>query len=216
MDNQTEYYLLLGDLCDSTGLEGEKAEAVSRILREALAHWSDVCARDLAAGLDLNYGDEFTGLFLRPARIYDIIDGLRTALHGLAGFRFVLAYGRIGAASPLTRQMGGPVFVTANDALKRLKIEGRFAEVAIGHALSDATLTALIEAANTLREEMTDYQFEVFSLLKSGLSQKDIARRLGKFDQSVSDAAKRGHTELVIALDAAIGAQLAVLSMEGH
>lgn len=216
MDNQTDYYLLLGDLRASTELEGERAEAVTRILREELARWSEACADDLVAGLDLNYGDEFAGLFSRPAPVYQIVDALRSALWGLSGFRFVLARGRIGSASAATSQMGGPVFVTANNALRRLKTRGRFAHFETGHPLADQALTALVEAAHTLRGEMTAYQLEVFALLKSGLPQTEIASRLGKFDQSVSDAAKRGHAELVIELDAAIEAQLEALSMERH
>ncbi len=216
MDNRTDYYLLLGDLRGSTALEGEEAETVTQILREQLGRWSLACADDLVAGLDLNYGDEFVGLFVRPARIYEIVDGLRDALSGHAGFRFAVARGRIGSASAQTSQMGGPVFVIANDALKRLKARGRFAQFETGHPVADRSLTALAEAAHTLRGEMTAYQAEVFGLLRAGLAQTEIARRLGKFDQSVSDAAKRGHAELVIELDEAITAQLAALSMERH
>lgn len=216
MDNETNYYLLLGDLQGSTSLEGEAAETVSRILREELERWSAHCGDDLIAGLDLNYGDEFAGLFVRPTHTYEIVDGLRAALSGFASFRFVLARGRIGVASPATSQMGGPVFVLANEALNRLKARGRFACFETGHPAADLALSAMVEAAHTLRAEMTDYQAEVFRMLRTGLARKEIARRLGKFEQSVSDAAKRGHADLTIQLDRAIQAQLEILSTHGH
>jgi len=216
MDNQTDYFLLLGDLAGSTGLSGEGAEAAMATLKVELARWTEHCADELVAGLDLNYGDEFAGLFTSPRRIYEITDGLRDALRGQVAFRFVLARGRIGVASDQTSQMGGPVFVTANDALKRLKIEGRFAQVVSQDPLADQTLTVLIEAAHQLRLEMTDYQYDVFQQLRAGRSQRAIAKALGKFEQSVSDAAKRGHAELVITLDRAIRSNLAALSMDNH
>ncbi|MEM7767093.1 MAG: hypothetical protein AAF253_06355 [Pseudomonadota bacterium] len=208
MDNRADYFLLLADLKRSTDLDAAGSARLFGRLNQALTDWSDACSGDLLAGLDLNYGDEFAGLFVRPNRIYEVVDGVRDALRGYGRFRVAIARGRIGAVSEDTSQMGGPVFKLANDALSSLKSRGQFAQWVLGNPLIDETLSVLTEAGNTLREDMTDYQYRVFQHLRDGTSQREIAAQLGKFEQSVSDAAKRGHADLALQIDQAIDAHL--------
>jgi len=87
----------------------------------------------------------------------------------------------------------------------------------IGDAAVSSALGALTEISNAVLEDMTRYQREVYRLLASGLNQGEIAARLGKYPQSVSDAVKRGHAELVIEASAAISELLFGLpSIENH
>lgn len=45
---------------------------------------------------------------------------------------------------------------------------------------------------------MSDYQRSVFELLVDGLAQKQIAVKLGKYEQSVSDAIQRGKVTYIL------------------
>lgn len=211
MDLQRRYYLLLGDLKQSTRTVEGQAPVAIRKLVETVSELSGTFADELVLDMEVNYGDEFAGLFHRPAALYDVIDRLRHELRGIAGFRVAIAYGRIGHAASTMTQMGGPAFQMANDALIDLKKSDAFARWQIGGELENLTLTALTNAADSFRQNMTDYQYEVFRYLSEGLSQTETARALGKFDQSVSTAAKRGHTDVALALDKTIRQRLAAL-----
>lgn len=201
MDNQSNYYLLLGDLRHSTRLSGTASEVTLEVTRRFLSTWGEQYRDDLVAGLDLNYGDEFVGLFHRPDRIYDIVDGLRHALRGLVDFRFTVCFGRVASLKGSTREMGGPVFKKANERLTWLKTQARFADWQTGHPMVDKTLSLLCETGHIIRRDMTSYQYDVFSLFAAGMVQTEIANRLEKFPQSVSDAISRGHADFLIELD---------------
>lgn len=211
MDLQRRYYLLLGDLKQSTQtVEGQDPVAIGRLV-EAVADLSAAYAGELVQDMEVNYGDEFAGLFHAPDVLYDVIDRLRHELRGIASFRVAIAYGRIGHAARTMTQMGGPAFQMADEALTALKAQDMFADWQVGDALENLTLTAIANAADSFRRNMTDYQYDVFRYLSAGLSQTEIARKLGKFDQSVSTAARRGHADVALALDKTIRERLAAL-----
>ena len=207
-----DYYLLLGDLHGSTRLAPAQSDAAMTTLKQELAHWSAVGRSDLVLPLQVNYGDEFAGLFRTPRLIHDVVAGLRAALHGQVGFRFVAAKGRIGHVSDRLSEVNGEIFKRASEALSRMKSKGRFARWLIASEAENVVLDALSEAAHALRSDLTDYQREVLQHLSMGLSQADIAQALDKLPQSVSDAVRRGHLNVVLELDALIRARLQALA----
>jgi phosphoribosyl-ATP pyrophosphohydrolase len=209
MDNRSNYYLLLADLKASSRFSSEAGEAtMSRLLPE-LEWQNQRAAKDLVYPLEVNYGDEFAGLFLRPALIQSIISEIRDMLRPVAAFRFVVACGRIGYASGTIREMGGPVFETAAIELNRLKKRKAHAAWFISNDATNAALSAMTNAAFSFVDEMTDYQHAVFLLQKAGLSGNEIAEKLGKDSRSVSNAKKTGHAKTVIQLETAMDAMLA-------
>lgn len=209
MTLDTDLFLLLADMENSTRQNAETAQRVGDILQEQLSHLSKIYKRDLYRPLELNYGDEIAGLFISPAPIYQIVSQLRHALRSYSSFRFVVARGRIGREAPSTSQMGGPVFEAANTALQQLKKDGEFSQWLVANEQMNAVLTAMSQASHAFITEMTDYQYDVYRLYETGMKQKDIAAQLDKFEQSISDAIKRGRAELVIKLDQSIQAMLA-------
>ncbi len=204
MDNRTDYFLLLGDLEGSSRMDPPTAGAAGDALSSALSAANATFATDIAAQLEINYGDEFAGLFHRPGPIWRIVWSVRDALRP-SGFRFAVARGRVGRAAETTREMGGPVFKTASDLIDRLKIDRRFGAWRLGgEPRRDATLEALTGLSHAAVEAMTDYQYAVYRGLRAGETQTDLAARLDKFPQSISDAVRRGQAELVLEAEAVI------------
>lgn len=208
MDNRSDYYLLLADLKASSRLSSEAGEAtMSRLLPE-LEWQNQRASTDLVYPLEVNYGDEFAGLFQRPALIHKIVSEIRDMLRPVAAFRFVVARGRIGYAKGTIREMGGPVFETAAIELNRLKKRKDHGAWLIADQATNAALTALTNAAGSFVDEMTEYQHAVFLLQKAGLSGIEIAEKLAKNPRSVSNAKKTGHAKTVIQIEHAMDAML--------
>lgn len=208
MDNQTDYYLLLADLKDSTRLDAGPATAAKDIVLDQLSRMNEAHAASIVSPLELNYGDEFAGLFRKAAPIYPVVRTIGEALKPYAGFRFAVAYGRIGyAKGPLT-QMGGPVFEVASDTLKQLKKGQNVAEWRLSDPLRSRVLTTMTNAVHALVSEMTDYRYDVYRLFRSGLSGVDVAEQLRKDKRSVSSAKIAGHADLVIELESTLMAVL--------
>lgn len=212
MDNRTDYYLLLADLKGSSALSAESGHSVMQHLLPELARQNERAGDDLVYPLEVNYGDEFAGLFSAPHQLNRIVSDIRDTLRPHGAFRFVVAYGRIGYAGGTVREMGGPVFETAARALTNLKKAKQFGDWRVGDSATNLALNAMTNAANTLVAEMTDYQHAVFLLQKSGLSGQEIAQKLSKNPRSVSNAKKTGHAKTVIQLEAAMDAMLQHLS----
>ena len=187
---------------------------MSRLLPE-LDWQNQRAAADLAYPLEVNYGDEFAGLFHRPAFIHQIVSEIRDMLRPVAAFRFVVARGRVGYAKGTIREMGGPVFETAAIELNRLKKRKEHGAWLIADEAINAALSALTNSAGTFVDEMTDYQHAVFLLQKAGLSGIEIAEKLAKNPRSVSNAKKTGHAKTVIQIEQAMDAMLKTLSAQG-
>lgn len=214
MDNRSDYYLLLADLKASSLFSAEAGDAtMSRLLPE-LEYQNQRAAADLVYPLEVNYGDEFAGLLLRPGLIHKIVSEIRDMLRPVAAFRFVVARGRIGYAGGTIREMGGPVFETAAIELNRLKKRKDYAAWFISNDATNAALSAMTNAAFSFVDEMTDYQHAVFLLQKAGLSGNEIAEKLSKDARSVSNAKKTGRAKTVIQLETALDAMLAQLDLD--
>lgn len=204
MDNHSDYYLLLADIRGSTNLSAPEGAAVMEYLIPQLERQNRLRAQELVYPLEINYGDEFAGLFSGPASLYRTIREIRDELHGVAEFRFVAAHGRVGYAEGSIREMGGPVFDTASRALNRAKKTRKFGTWQIADTAMNAALNALTNAADSLIAEMTDYQYQVFRHFRSGLKGVEIAERLQKDARSVSKAKSTGHAQTVIDIESAI------------
>jgi len=195
LDPTLPYVLLLLDIKGSTRLPPREAESAKNTLDKILKKWN----RKLkpARSLRINYGDEIAGLFKSPRGIFDAVDDIRQALHPHE-FRFVVTKGLIGTADRDLRKVGGPVFKDANEQLDRIKKARRFCHWNLGDRTRDAMITSLCETAYALMLQMTSYQREVYQLLEQEMPQVQIAEKLGKLPQSVSDAVARGAADLVI------------------
>lgn len=214
MDNHTEYYLILADIKGSTDLTPKKNAALMEQLLLQLERQNQKHSADIIYPLEVNYGDEFAGLFSKPRAFYQIISDIRDALRGIAEFRFVTAHGRIGYADGTIREMGGPVFETASRSLSQLKKKRQFSDWHIADDATNLALTAMTNAAATVIDDMTPYQHIVYMFEKAGLKGTEIAKKLGKNPRSVSNAKKTGHSKTVIQIEQAMDAILGLVGGE--
>jgi hypothetical protein len=209
MNTDSDYYLLLIDIRESTRLQGKKAQRVMERLEAEIRRLNRTLKPKPTIGLSINYGDEVAGLFISPLQFFDVVESMRDVLHPDVQLRFVAAKGKISVPSKDIRKVGGEVFKKADAAIQRLKKERRFSRWLLGDPILDTVLTALTEMSNAVLENMTSYQRMAFSLLKQGFSQKTVSKKLGKHPQSVSDAVKRGKADLLLEAHSAIRQMLA-------
>ncbi len=197
-----EHFLILLDIKQSSQLLGNKASSLQNRLLTLLEELNRKYKPLI--NLQISYGDEIGGIFTDPVPLYEIVDKIRELLYPETHFRFVAVKGKISVHSQDIRQVGGEIFKKADREINQLKKENRFSRWLIGNPALNVALTSLSELSNAMLTDMTEYQYDVYLLLKRELPQKNIARKLQKHTQSVSDAAKRGKAELVIEAGKAI------------
>jgi IS30 family transposase len=81
----------------------------------------------------------------------------------------------------------------------------------LGSSHQNAILNALSELTSSLIEDLTDYRRSIWRRLRTGQSQRHIARALRRHPQSVSQAIGRGHIKSILqgehAIREALGAE---------
>ncbi len=130
---------------------------------------------------DRTAGDEIQLLGADAATTLSIVLELTRAGQWSVG----LGIGQVGLPLPsATREASGPAFYAARDAVNRAKKRGtRFAlhrqEVADAGSTPADDVEALIDLALALRQRRTEPGWELYDLVRAGLSYKDAAERLG-------------------------------------
>lgn len=199
-----DYFLLLFDMKNSTKLSAVKAKDKFEKLEDAIQHFNDQLQSQIALPMSINYGDEIAGLFYSPKSFYLVADQFRQILFPETTIRFVAIKGQVAVVSDDIRQIGGTIFKKANEEMVRLKKEDKFSWWGIDSAPINESLTALSELSNAVINDMSEYQREVYSLLKQGFNQKEIAQKLDKYAQSVWDAVQRSKAAYVLQAEKAI------------
>ena len=216
MDARPEYYLFLADLKHSSRLEVEAAKALSARLEDWLDDWRQRHGNALILGPSLNYGDEISALLAIPDPLFDLAHEMRHIVRPYTDFRFVVAQGPFSVINDDITQVGGATFKKANDAIGKITKQNRFCQWLLQDPDMSDVIGALTETTNVLVRQMTDYQYNVYALLRTGEKQIDIAERLEKSAQSVSDAVKRGAIDEVIDAEEVIRRQLRKLAQPGE
>ena len=90
------------------------------------------------------------------------------------------------------------IFKKASEAVSLLKKNDRFCSWHCENILTNRTLDSLCEISNVIVQDMSEYQMNVFDLLRKGLMQKQIAVELKKHTQSISDVIERSKANHVL------------------
>lgn len=198
MDLDTDYYLLLIDIIDSTKqVQGNDFSNKMNVLDKLLADINKKC-RNIVLPVNISYGDEIAGLFNTPENIYDVVIKIRRALQPSTTIRFVAVKGKVARISSDIRKVGGVIFKKAGEAIELLKKNNHFCSWHFDDTLTNMTLNSLCEISNVMVQDMSDYQRDVFEFLRKGLLQKQIAAELDKHTQSISDAIQRSKANFVL------------------
>lgn len=214
MEISTKYYLLLVDIKSSTGHTPDYRHKIFQSLENEIYRLNSSLNPKPVLDLQISYGDEITGLFDSPKKLYDTVDALRGCLFRTTGFRFVVVYGHVGIVSEDIRKIGGDIFKRASGLMDKLKKERGFCKWAVEDSFLDQLLISLTEMSNALLKNMTSYQYKLYCRLKLGASKTAIAGALGKHKQSVSNSLKRGGAELVLQAEESIRTTLEMLHNE--
>ncbi len=207
-------FLLLADIEGSTRLSSRDMQKVTRILSTALRSLSSEYADDVALPLRQQYGDEMAGLFVRPRNMYDVIDAIREATRPVVRVRFVVTSGRVGQPADDVSVVGGAIFKKAHERMNESKQRSRGVGIAweIGPPFERGVLQALSSMVGSRIDDLTDYRYQIWRLLRDGHTQTEVARKLRRHTQSVSSATARGHIRSLIEGESAIRSILNRLS----
>jgi hypothetical protein len=199
MDLDTDYYLLLIDIIDSTKqLQAADFNNKLDLLEKLLTEINKKYKKNIVLPVNISYGDEIAGLFSAPENIYDVVIKIRRALQPHTNIRFVVVKGKVARISTDIRKIGGMIFKKASEAVELLKKNDRFCSWHFENDLTNRTLDSLCEISNVIVQDMSEYQLNVFDLLRKGLMQKQIAVELKKHTQSISDVIQRSKANHVL------------------
>ena len=206
------YYLLLADIEGTTRLEPAVLRKATGSLNRKVRSLNTRYGSSLAVPLKRSYGDEIAALLISPEQLYDMADGIRESLYPHARVRFVFTSGRIGVPSRDITVVGGPIFKEAQALMLDLKKRRGLFAWKLGSGYLDTILNALSGLTSSLIEDLTDYRRSIWRSLRTGQTQRQIARMLHRHPQSVSQAIGRGHIKSIIQGEQAIRAALGAIS----
>ena len=108
MDLDTDYYLLLIDIIDSTKqLQAADFNNKLDLLEKLLTGINKKYKKHIVLPVTISYGDEIAGLFSTPKNIYDVVIKIRRALQPHTNIRFVVVKGKVARISTDIRKIGG-------------------------------------------------------------------------------------------------------------
>lgn len=204
MDLNSNYYLLLIDIINSTQLPDKGFSLKMELLENQLININNNFKNDLVLPLSISYGDEIAGLFNTPENIYRAVIEIRKIFYPVTTIRFVVVKGTIARVSSDIRKIGGIAFKKASKTIDALKKNNRFCSWQVNDPLIDKALASLCELSDVVIKGMSNYQNDVLELLRDGLTQKQIAEKLGKYTQSIWDAIQRSKAIYIIEAEQSI------------
>jgi hypothetical protein len=208
VSTKRDYFLLIIDLEGSTGLAPRKIKEATHSLSRVLASLSATHKADLALPLKQHYGDEVAALLHSPRAIYEIVDAVRDVVHPYTRVRFVVTRGRIGQAAKDISLVGGSVFKDAVRLMSMLKKKSSRASWQIGGPVEQSVLQALSDMSDGLIDDLTEFRYRIWRLLRTGSPQSQVARTMKRHPQSISSAVAGGHLRALIEGEEAIRAVL--------
>lgn len=181
-----EAFVLIGDLAASRELGAGRRQRVQEQLGELVTGLNREFGTSLMARLTITLGDEFQGVLSDPGVLPDLTWRLAV---GLPEMRIWTGVGRGAIETELRDEavgMDGPAFHRARDALEEAKRSRRHGGVFEGFGDDDPVLGGLARMVDRLRADLTDAQTEAVDLARRGMTQREVAERLGVTPQAVS------------------------------
>lgn len=145
--------------------------------------------KDIEIPLQLNYGDEISGLFNNPLACYRCVNEFYKLLKDVIGFRYCVSEGDISFPSNDMTEIGGTAFKRANRVMdtKLKRKKWRFCEWVLEDSILSQTITSLANLCFELKEKMTNLQWDVYKGYAEGIEplqlSEDMQRSVNRIYQ---------------------------------
>ena len=180
---------LIGDMVQSRALSANDRAKAQREFAGLVKLLNQRFRKSTASKFVVTIGDEFQGL-LHTAEVIPELIWTVEADYAARQIRMGVGAGVLHTpiqASALN--IDGPVLHEARAAITFARDKRMLGGVFKGFGEQDAVLTGYAQVLRFMRSNWTDRQREVVGLLREGLTQVEIAERLGVSKQAVSDHA---------------------------
>lgn len=180
---------VIGDMVQSRALSAHDRARAQREFTELVKLLNQRFRRGIASKFVVTIGDEFQGL-LHTAEVIPELIWTVEADYAARQIRMGVGFGVL--HTPIqTRALNidGPVLHQARAAITLARDKRMLGGVFMGFGEHDVILTGFAQVLRHVRSNWTARQREVVGMLREGLTQAEIAEKLGVSKQAVSDHA---------------------------
>jgi SatD family (SatD) len=180
------YIAVIADIVGSRGIPRSKRPVFQKQFAELIKHLNRDFRKYLTAGFAITLGDEFQGLLNSASPIPDLIWRLEQD-SPQRQFRFGMGLGTLD--TPLQKyaiNIDGPALHNARAAIDCAKKTGVLGGVFSGFGEFDEIMNGMSDLLWFHRSGWTDSQRRIANLLRSGMSQTEVAKKLRIKRQVVS------------------------------
>lgn len=183
-------FALIGDMVGSRSIErGQRSRAQGKF-SAFVDLLNERYKRGLVAQFAITLGDEFQGVIGEAAMIPDIIWDVETQFT-YRTLRLGFGYGTIDTGIPkFALNLDGPALHRARAAIEEAKAKKKLGGVFRGPGIPEVELNGYARLLWFHRARRTEQQLKVIGMLRDGVSQVEVARRLKTSPQSVYDHVK--------------------------
>lgn len=176
---------IIGDIVGSRDLGPQRSNAQKKLF-SFLAKINEEYRTAILATFTVTVGDEFQGLICRADLIPNLIWELESHLN--YSVRLGIGCGRLSTQlQPSAIGMDGPVWHAARKAIEDSYKMGKYGGVFKNFSdKDDVILNGFARILHAQRKRFTEKQLTVLNLLRSNLSQADVAARLRISKQAIS------------------------------
>jgi hypothetical protein len=182
------YTAVIGDMLASRALQGRQRLRVQTEFNDFVALMNRRYKAALVSEFAITLGDEFQCILADPTVLPDIIWDISRA-DRFPQLRLGIGFGRIDTLIPRQAiNLDGPALHNARTAIEKAKSDKLLGGVF--HGFGDTIDTVANGIARLLRfhiSKRSETQLRVLDLLRSGHTQIEIAKKIGRTPQAVSD-----------------------------
>lgn len=188
---------IVGDMVGSRMLDGAARRSAQDEYRRLLGRLNKAFAASVRSRFEITLGDEFEGLIEStdsPAVIPEFLWLVEAEFKG-PDLRTAFGMGRVDTEiRGSTRELDGPAFHRAREAIQSAKLERKLGGVFLGFGEAhDAILNGIARALHLQRLGWSKQQSIVASHLRAGKNQTAAARAMGLTKQAVSAYTRAAH-----------------------
>lgn len=183
---QRHYIAVIADVVGSRNIERSQRRALQRRLTNLMASFNRDFRAAIASKFVITLGDEFQSLLQRASVIPDLIWRLEEEFPTIE-FRVSFGFGTLDTTLPgYAINLDGPALHAAREAIEEAKKKNALGGIFLGLGDLDEVLNGIARLLWFNRSHWTLAQRKIANLLRKGLSQTQVAKKLKVRKQVVS------------------------------